>query len=165
MRKYSIVFGFAAVVLVLDQLTKWYIRRTVSLYESIAVIDRLFHITHVRNSGGAFSLFANASEAVRLPFFLLVSAVAVAVLLVFVRRVRAEQRGLLFALGLILGGALGNLFDRVVFGQVTDFLDFHWRGYYWPAFNVADSCITTGMLILLFHSLLTRDHVGDRLRV
>ncbi len=165
MRKYSIVFGFAAVVLVLDQLTKWYIRRTVSLYESIAVIDRLFHITHVRNSGGAFSVFANASEAVRLPFFLLVSAVAVAVLLVFVRRVRAEQRGLLFALGLILGGALGNLVDRVVFGQVTDFLDFHWRGYYWPAFNVADSCITTGMLILLFHSLLTRDEADDRLRV
>ncbi len=165
MKKYSIVFGFAAVVLALDQLTKWYIRRTVSLYESIAVIDRLFHITHVRNSGGAFSLFANASEAVRLPFFLLVSAVAVAVLLVFVRRVRPEQRGLLFALGLILGGALGNLVDRVVFGQVTDFLDFHWRGYYWPAFNVADSCITTGMLILLFHSLLTRGHADDRLRV
>jgi signal peptidase II len=165
MRKYSIVCSIAAIVLAFDQFTKWYIRQTVSLYESIAVIDSLFHITHVRNSGGAFSLFAGSSDAVRLPFFLLVSVIAVAVLLFFVRRVRPEQRLLLFALGLILGGALGNLVDRIVYGQVTDFLDFHWHGYYWPAFNVADSCITTGMLILLFYSLLVHDEADDRLRV
>jgi signal peptidase II len=165
MKKYSIVFTIAALVLALDQLTKWYIRQTVSLYESISVIDSLFHITHVRNSGGAFSLFANSSDVVRLPFFLLVSVIAVAVLLFFVRRVRPEQHLLLCALGLILGGALGNLVDRIVYGQVTDFLDFHWRGYYWPAFNVADSCITMGMLVLLFYSLLVHDEADSRLRI
>ena len=164
MRKYSVVAAIAAAVLVLDQLTKWYVRRTVSLYESIAVIDSLFNITHVRNSGGAFSLLAGSSRAVRLPFFLLVSMVAVVVLLFFVRRVRPEQRLLLFALGVILGGALGNFADRLVYGEVTDFLDFHWRGYYWPAFNVADSCITVGMLILLFHSLLVQEETSDLTR-
>ncbi len=164
MKKYSVVAAIAAAVLVFDQLTKWYVRRTVSLYESIAVIDSLFNITHVRNTGGAFSLLAGSSRAVRLPFFLLVSMVAVVVLLFFVRRVRPEQRLLLFALGVILGGALGNFVDRLVYGEVTDFLDFHWRGYYWPAFNVADSCITVGMLILLFHSLLVQEETSDLTR-
>ena len=157
MKKYSVVLGIAAGVLCLDQLTKWYIRRTISVYESIAVIDSLFHITHVRNSGGAFSLFAGTSQAFRLPFFLLVCSGAVAMLLYFVSKLEPRQWLLLLALGGILGGALGNLTDRIVSGEVTDFLDFHWHGYYWPAFNVADSFISTGMVILLVHSLLTRD--------
>jgi len=100
-------------------------------------------------------------ELLRVPFFLTVSAVAVGVLLMFVRRVEPGQRILLLALGCILGGALGNLVDRMVSGAVTDFLDFHWRGYYWPAFNVADSGITVGMVILLLYSLLARDEVRD----
>ena len=61
----------------------------------------------------------------------------------------------------ILGGALGNLTDRMISGEVTDFLDLHWRGYYWPAFNIADSCITTGMIILLLHSFLVPERAGD----
>ena len=158
MRKYSFVLSVAAIVLVLDQVTKWYIRRTVGLYESIVVLDSFFHITHVRNAGGAFSLFAGAPSTLRLPFFVLVSQ----------RRGRrrcwsscaASNRGsrlLLFALGAILGGALGNLTDRITSGEVTDFLDFHWHGWYWPAFNVADSFISTGMVILLLYSFLERD--------
>ncbi len=160
MKKYIFVLGVAAVVLLLDQATKWYIRQTVSLYESIAVLEGIFSITHVRNSGGAFGFLNGTRSALRLPFFVVVSMVAVGVLLVFVRRVEPGQRGLLLALGGILGGALGNLVDRMMAGEVTDFLDFHWRGYYWPAFNVADSCITTGMLILLVYSLLVRDDDG-----
>ena len=162
MRKYPIVFGVAGVVLIIDQVTKWYIRRRFSLYESVSVIDSVFHITHVRNAGGAFGLLNQGTHAWRLPFFLLVSCIAVAVLLTFVRRVQPGQRWLLLALGAILGGALGNLVDRMVSGEVTDFLDFHWHGYYWPAFNVADSCITVGMLILLLYSLLVRDETHVR---
>ncbi len=162
MKKYLFVVSIAALVLVLDQATKWYIRHTVSLYESVTVIDSLFHITYVRNSGGAFGLLAGTSRALRLPFFLLVSAAAVAALLYFVRRVGTEQRLLLLALGGILGGALGNLVDRMISGEVTDFLDVHWHGYHWPAFNLADSCITTGMVILLLYSFLARDHVDAR---
>ena len=161
MRKYRVVLAIAAIVLFLDQLTKWYIRSTISLYESITVIDSFFHITYVRNSGGAFGLLGGSSAALRLPFFLTVSVVAVVVLLYFVRRVEPGQGILLLALGAILGGALGNFVDRMISGEVTDFLDFHWHGYYWPAFNVADSCISTGMVILLLHSLFTREESGD----
>ncbi len=157
MRKYAFVLSIAAVVVVLDQVTKWYIRRTVGLYESIVVLDSFFHITHVRNAGGAFSLFAGAPSALRLPFFVLVSIIAVVALLAFVRRVEPGRQLLLFALGAILGGALGNLLDRMRSGEVTDFLDFHWHGWYWPAFNVADSFISTGMVILLLYSFFVSD--------
>lgn len=162
MRKYSLVLSVATVVLVVDQITKWCIRQRFSLYESVSVIDSVFHITHVRNAGGAFGLLNQGTHAWRLPFFLAVSCVAVAVLLTFVRRVQPGQRWLLLALGAILGGALGNLVDRMVSGEVTDFLDFHWRGYYFPAFNVADSGITIGMLILLFYSLFVHDETHVR---
>jgi len=161
MSKYRFVGAVAGSILVLDQASKWYIRHTVDLYESIPVIDSLFHITHVRNTGGAFSLFAGSNPAFRLPFFLLVSVVAIGALLYFVRRVQPDQHLLLFALGSILGGALGNLVDRMAAGEVTDFLDFHWHGYYWPAFNVADSCISIGMIILLLHSFLVPEPTHD----
>ncbi len=157
MRKYVLVFSVAAVVLVLDQLSKWYIRHTFNLYESVAIIDSVFHITHIRNAGGAFGLLNQGAKAWRLPFFLAVSCVAVGVLLAFVRRIDPGQRWLLLALGGILGGALGNLVDRMMSGEVTDFLDFHWHGYYWPAFNVADSGISVGMVILLVYSLFVHE--------
>jgi signal peptidase II len=162
MRKYPLVLGVAAAVVLVDQLTKLYIRHTFGLYESVRVIDSVFHITHVRNAGGAFGLLNRGSHVWRLPFFVVVSCIAVAALLAFVRRVEAGQRWLLVALGAILGGALGNLVDRMVSGEVTDFLDFHWHGYHWPAFNVADSCITAGMLILLVYSLAARGDGGKQ---
>lgn len=139
-------------VLAADQLSKWYIRKSVALYESIPVIDSFFHITHVRNSGGAFSLLSDANNAVRIPFFVIASVIAIAALVYLLRQVAAHQKVLLFALAGVLGGALGNAVDRIRLGQVTDFLDFHWHGYYWPAFNVADSFITIGVTILLLHS-------------
>jgi len=160
MRKYSLVVAIAALIVCFDQFTKWYIRHTVSLYESVTVIDSFFHITYVRNSGGAFGLLGGSSAAIRLPFFLIVSIIAVIGLLYFVRRVEPGQPWLLVALGAILGGALGNFVDRMLSGEVTDFLDFHWHGYYWPAFNVADSCITIGVSILLIHSLFTPERAG-----
>ena len=157
MSKYVSVFGVAAVVLVLDQLSKWYVRGTVALYQSIPVIDSLFHITHVRNKGGAFSLFAGAHDVLRLPFFVGVGIVAIVVLVYMVRRVEPSQIFVLVAIGCILGGAMGNLTDRALAGEVTDFLDVHWHDWYWPAFNVADSAISVGMVILVLHSFFARD--------
>ena len=156
MSRYSFVTLVAAGVVLLDQVSKWYIDRTFELYESVPVIPSLFSITYLRNSGGAFGLFAAQPATLRVPFFLLISVAAVAVLLYFLRSVEPGQRLLLFGLSGILGGAIGNFIDRARAGEVIDFLDFHWQGHYWPAFNVADSFITTGTLILLFHSLLTR---------
>ncbi|HVM98291.1 MAG TPA: signal peptidase II [Candidatus Acidoferrales bacterium] len=161
MKKYLFVCLIAAVVLGLDQLTKWYIRKTLGLYESLPVVDSFFEITHVSNTGGAFGLFAGAHSSWRLPFLLVMSTVAVSALLYFVRRVPEGHWILLLALGGILGGALGNFADRIIAGKVTDFLYFHWREYSWPAFNVADSFISVGMVTLLLHSFLVGDEQPD----
>jgi signal peptidase II len=152
MTKTAFVMIVTGSVLGADQITKWYIQKSVALHDSIPIIDSFFHITHVRNSGGAFSLLANADSAIRIPFFVVASIIAIGALVYLLRQVAAHQRVLQFALAGVLGGALGNAVDRILLGQVTDFLDFHWRGYYWPAFNVADSFITIGVLILLLHS-------------
>lgn len=157
MSRYAFVGTVAAVVLLLDQLSKWFIRAHFALFESIPVIAGLFSITHVRNSGGAFSIFAGAHDAWRVPFFLIVAVVAIAVLLHFVRRVPHGQWVVLAALGAVLGGAVGNMIDRATSGQVTDFFDVYWRSYHWPTFNVADSFITVGMVVLIVHSFVATD--------
>jgi signal peptidase II len=143
----------AGTVLIVDQISKWYIRQFLPLYGSIPIVDSFFHITHVRNSGGAFSLLADAHPALRLPFFVIATTVAVGVLIHFLRQLPPGERLLTFALSGILGGAVGNFIDRVTAGYVTDFFDAHWRQYHWPAFNVADSFISIGVTILIAHSL------------
>jgi len=122
------------------------------LHESITVIDSYFHITHERNTGAAFSLLAQAPASFRQPFFLLTTIVAIAALLVFLRKVKDSDHVTLAAVACILGGAIGNFIDRVLHGEVIDFLLAHWHAYYWPAFNVADSCITVGVITLLVAS-------------
>ncbi len=157
MSKAAFVSLVTGAVVVLDQLTKWYVRQELPLYESVSVIDGFFSITHARNPGGAFSLLAGASHGFRVPFFFLASATAIVVLIYFLRQIPADQRWLLFAVAGVLGGALGNLIDRIAFGHVTDFLLVYWRQYQWPAFNVADSFITIGVTILIGHSLFARN--------
>lgn len=153
MSRYGFVTLIGSIVLVLDQLTKIWVRATFQLYESVPVIDGFFHFTYVHNPGGAFGMLRDADASIRLPFFLIVSVVAVGALVLFVRQLPTEQRFLQFALGLVLGGALGNLIDRAWFGYVTDFLDVFWGSYHWPAFNIADSGISVGIVILLYYSV------------
>jgi len=156
MSKTSFVTLVTGSVVVLDQLTKWFVRHEMPLYESIPVIDGFFSITHASNPGGAFSLLAGISQGIRVPFFFVAAATAICVLVYFLRQIPTEQRWLLFAVAGVLGGAIGNLIDRIAFGQVTDFLLLYWRQYQWPAFNVADSFITVGVVILVAHSLFSR---------
>ena len=144
--KYVVLSIVSLVVLLLDQVTKIYIDRTMDLYTSITVIENFFNITYVRNKGAAFSFLSSFSY--RLPFFILVSLVAIVVILVVVARLRADQKFTAFSLSLILSGAIGNLIDRVRLGEVIDFLDVHWYGHHWPAFNVADSAICVGVFLL-----------------
>ena len=150
--RYIILVAVSALVLILDQLTKVYIDRTMALHSSITVIEGFFNITYLRNKGAAFGILANS--AYRLPFFLLVSGVAVVVILVVIRRLREDQRISAVSLSLIFSGALGNLIDRVRLGEVIDFLDVHWRGHHWPAFNVADSAICVGVFLLAIEMFL-----------
>jgi signal peptidase II len=143
----------AAAAAALDRATKHWIETRVAEWEAIPVIDGLLRIIHTRNTGVAFSLFAEQGEgAGQMVLTALVAALTavVAVLLWKACRDPREPWPVLAALALILAGAAGNLHDRVVFGSVTDFLDFHIGRHHWPAFNVADSAITCGAILLLW---------------
>ena len=141
------LFSIIAVIgLVVDQLTKLYIDRSMRMFQSIPVIDGLFNITYVRNKGAAFSFLSDASW--RLPFFIAISAVAAVVIVIAFNRMRDDQRMAQVSLAMIFSGAVGNLIDRVRQGEVVDFLDVYWRTYHWPAFNVADSLICVGVALL-----------------
>ena len=144
--RYRILLVVSALVLVLDQASKLYIDRSMALHSSIAVIENFFSITYLRNKGAAFGILANS--AYRLPFFIMVSAVAVCVIFVVIKKLREDQRLAACALSLIFSGALGNLIDRVRLGEVIDFLDAHWYDHHWPAFNIADSAICVGVFLL-----------------
>lgn len=137
-----------AVTLVLDRCTKFLIQSRFDLNESVSVIDGFFNITYVRNTGVAFGIFSSISSPAKSILLSAFTAVAVAVVVTYSVRSSAGNRLLQVALGFILGGALGNLYDRLTYGYVIDFLEFYVGAYHWPAFNVSDSAITTGVVLL-----------------
>ncbi|MDX9787328.1 MAG: signal peptidase II [Desulfobacterales bacterium] len=145
-----------ALIVVLDQITKLIITRTLPLHESIPVIDGFFNLTHVLNPGGAFGVFAQAGPGVRYFFFIGVSLVALGLVFYFYRTTPRSHPVLGAAFALIFSGAVGNLIDRVRFGVVIDFLDFYVKGWHYPAFNVADSAITVGICICVYHFLFNK---------
>lgn len=155
--KWKIVGAWVSAIVVVDQLTKAIVDRTMPLHHSIPVIDGFFSLTYIRNTGAAFGLFAGSHEVFRLPFLIGVSLVAMGFIVVLLRRLRKGEIGLTTALAFILGGALGNLIDRIIYGEVIDFLDVYWSRYHWPAFNVADSFITLGVAITLFYLIRAKD--------
>lgn len=150
-RKSKLVFGWVSFIVIADQLTKFIVDRTMPLHHSISVIDGFFNLTYIRNTGAAFGIFAGSAAAFRLPFLILFSVLAIGFILMMLRRLPDTETGLTTALAFILGGAIGNLIDRVAYGEVIDFLDFYWAGYHWPAFNLADSFITVGVLITVYY--------------
>lgn len=139
------LFILAAIVLILDQVSKFIICRTMLPGESSPVIENIFHLTHVQNKGAAFGLFPNQTL-----FFISITLLTILPILFFHQRLAKKGGSLSWALGLILGGALGNLIDRIRLKAVIDFLDFSLKGHHWPSFNIADSAITIGAVILLF---------------
>lgn len=138
----------AAGVLVADQLTKRAVLGRLAAYQDVIPLTSFFNLVHVHNTGAAFSLFADQPGWQR-GFFVVLALVAAGVILHLLRKTRGQP---LFcaALALILGGAVGNLFDRLVYGHVIDFLDFYVGAWHWPAFNVADSAITAGAALLIW---------------
>jgi signal peptidase II len=149
--KTKLVLAWLAVILVIDQLTKFIVDRTMPLYHSIPVIDNLFNLTYIRNTGAAFGILAGSAAAFRLPFLMIFSLLAIGFIIVMLRRLPERETGLISALAFILGGAIGNLIDRFAYGEVIDFLDFYWANYHWPAFNIADSFITIGVTITVYY--------------
>ena len=148
--KLRVLSVVAAVGLVLDQVTKALIETKLIFGDQIAVIEGFFYLSHVRNRGAAFGVLADLPESIRLAFFVSVTCVALGVIISFFRKLAPGDRLAAASLGLILGGALGNLCDRVRLGEVVDFLHFKlWQGYSWPDFNLADSFIVVGVGLLI----------------
>jgi signal peptidase II len=150
-RKTRIVLGCVGFIVLADQLTKYIVNRTMPLHYSIPIIDNFFSLTYIRNTGAAFGIFSGSHEAFRLPFLIIVSLIAIGFIFTMLKRLRESETGLTIALAFILGGAIGNLIDRVIYGEVIDFLDVYWSNYHWPAFNLADSFITIGVCITVYY--------------
>jgi len=138
-------------IIIFDQITKVIVEKRFELHESIVVIDGLFSLTYILNPGAAFGFLANRNPTFRMVFFLSVSVIALVLLGAFFRDTPAEDTLGLTAISLLFGGAIGNLIDRIRLGKVIDFLDFYINQHHWPAFNVADSAITVGISLLMFH--------------
>ena len=146
-------------VIVTDQLSKLHIIQTMRLHESIPIIPNLFSFTYIRNPGAAFGLLAGSSNAFRMVFFGLTSIFALVLLGTILYRMPERDWMGRLSVSAILGGAVGNLIDRLRFGEVIDFLDVYIDNYHWPAFNVADSAITVGVIFLIIHFMFEKPDV------
>ena len=149
-RRYTLLLIFAGMTVLADQVTKEIVRHAFSIHESLAVIPGFFSLTHIRNTGGAFGLLAGEATQARTLFFLAVSVLALGMIVCFYAKIPSGKPWASVALAMICGGALGNLIDRLRFGEVVDFLDFYVGTAHWPAFNIADSAISVGVGILCF---------------
>ena len=163
--KLKLFLGALALSIPLDQLSKEWIVRSLTYSDEIPVITGFFHITHVRNPGAAFGILATSSEPVRIFFFFGVTLVAIGLIFSFYRKLAPGDRFSALSLGLILGGAVGNLIDRLRHGEVIDFLHFRlWGGYTWPDFNLADSFIVVGVILLVIELLATEGESREEAR-
>jgi signal peptidase II len=155
--KYLLFSLIAGTVVLLDQTTKFLITSTLSLHESVPVVPGLFNIVSVRNPGAAFGFLAGAAPLFRSLFFFVVTVAAIVLIVYYLRNSEEQEPRLIVPLSLILGGAVGNLIDRVRLGEVIDFLDVFVASYHWPAFNVADSAISVGAAFIFAKMLMQRD--------
>jgi signal peptidase II len=144
----------ALAIVFLDQTTKLVIIQTIQYGQAIAIIPDFFDIVFVLNPGAAFGFLSTLSAEVRNPLFILISVVAVVLIVFYHARYLGSNRLVSFALALVLGGAAGNLIDRLRYGMVVDFLDVHVGQYHWPAFNVADSTISIGVGLMILDIIL-----------
>jgi signal peptidase II len=143
----------ALAVLISDRFTKWLVVRNIALDDAISIIPGLFRLTHLENTGAAFSLFAESTSPFRTVLLVAISVAALIIVALLLWMRRSDFNATTLALSLIMGGALGNLWDRLTYGKVTDFLDFYIGTHHWPPFNVADSAIVVGALLLLARAL------------
>ncbi len=159
--KYKLVIILAAVILVLDQITKIWIESNLALGETRIIIPGFFNLVHVLNKGAAFGFLADLEDPLRTYFFIAATGLAMVLVIYLLRTVQRRDYYLFSALGLILGGALGNMVDRIRLGQVIDFLDFHLGSHHWPAFNVADVAISIGAILLIISFYVKKRYATD----
>jgi signal peptidase II len=154
MRKFHLLI--AVFVVLLDRMTKLAVARNISLHDNIQIIPDFFRITHVENRGAAFGLFADSPSEWKIAMLVLFSVVALVIVSTLLWRNSRSMNTTGIGLSLILGGAVGNLWDRLLSGRVVDFLLFYVGEYQWPAFNVADSAIVVGAGLLVIEILFAK---------
>jgi len=154
MRRYYLLI--AIIVLLLDRIAKWAVASNIALHDSIVVIPGFFRLTHVQNTGAAFGLFADSSAQWKVGALVSFSILALVVVSALLWKNGHSFSTTTIGLSLILGGAMGNLWDRMMSGRVVDFLDFYVGSYHWPAFNIADSAIVIGALLLISEIFFTK---------
>ena len=152
-------FLIAVLVVCLDRATKWAVAKKIPLHDGIQIIPGFFRLTHVENRGAAFGLFADSTSGWTVAVLVLFSLVALVIVVALLWRNSHSMNVTGIGLALILGGALGNLWDRLLTGRVVDFLLFYVGQYQWPAFNVADSAIVIGAGLLVFEILFAKSPV------
>ena len=151
----------SAFIVVTDQITKWLVRQRLDLHEYREIVSGLLSLSHVRNRGAAFGILSDAELPYQSVVFVALSLLALGAIAVYTRKLSEMAYLPQVALALILGGAVGNLIDRVAFGYVTDFVHVDWKQYSWPDFNVADSAISTGVCLLLLDMLRSPASAGE----
>ena len=149
------VLFFSAMIVIVDQISKSIIKNSMHLYESIPAIPGFFHLTYVVNKGMAFGI----DLPIGIGIFSFLSIIISCFLVFILWRERENILLVRIALALILGGAIGNLIDRILFSEVVDFLDFMIGDYHWYIFNIADSAVTVGIILMLWHSVFIKDKV------
>lgn len=155
--RYLALAAIASVIVALDQVVKLYVHTHFNVGDTTSVIQSYFNITYVRNTGAAFGILRDSWPGFRNVFFMVMPVLAMIIIITILKGVANNDRWQVLALSLIFGGAVGNYIDRLRFGYVIDFLDFHLKDIYsWPSFNVADSAIVTGVCLLLLMMLLAK---------
>ena len=162
-RKYWVLLIVVCCVLFLDQWSKSLVQQRLNLYQKVEVIPCFFNLVHVRNTGGAFGIFGGERGGIGSIIFIAVSLIAIGSILYLFVRLTEHDRTLSLSFSLILSGAIGNLLDRLRFGEVIDFLDFYLFSHHWPAFNIADSAISLGIGLMALE-LLLRDQKKSKER-
>jgi len=152
-RKYWVLLITCFWIILTDQWTKYVVLQRVPLYRRVEVIQGFFNLTHVRNAGGAFGIFGGEKGGISGLLFVVVSLLAIGIILFLFLKVKEEEKHIALSLSLVLSGAIGNLLDRVRYGEVVDFLDFHISSYHWPAFNIADTAICMGIGLMALELL------------
>ncbi len=154
--KYRLLLVVSLLVVLVDLVSKYLILAHVGLHESITIIPGFFDIVHVKNPGAAFGLFAQQDPAIRNAVLITASFVAIGVILYLFHQSPTTYPILSAGFALILGGAAGNMIDRIRWGEVVDFFDIYIGPYHWPAFNVADSAISVGMAIFVYYVIIRK---------
>ena len=147
--KYVLLFFVSGVLIVMDQYTKLMVSLHIPLNYSVKVVEGFFNFTHIRNSGVAFGLFASQQSEYKALMFIAISTIAIIAILVIFHQTPKEKKMVQTGLILIFSGAIGNLIDRILHGEVIDFVDFFINRHHFPAFNIADSCITVGVIMMV----------------